>query len=316
MRRSRKKNKWKWPLIIILVIVIIIGSGALFAYNSLRNTAEEIYQPSTTQTTGNESAESKEEVREEDVDVRQGDAVSILLLGMDSGGGRTTGEMNTDVMMLVTINPETDEANMISIPRDTYSDYTGGKINAAYAIGGAAGSMNAVQMLLDVPVDNYALVDMSGIMNIIDAVGGVTVYNDNAFSQEGYDFPVGDVSLNSGEQALSYMRNRYDDPDGDYGRNARQREVLLGILNKFSGVSALTNAGTLLDTVSANVTTDLTWDEMVQLGLNYRVPSENVYSETLVGSAQNSPTAGYLNVLSADQIATTSAMLRDSLEIE
>lgn len=313
--KPRRRN-WVW--MVIITILLLIGGGVVWTYTTMRNTASEIYQPITDTAAAGENQSStvaKEKVRDEEVDIKKGDPISILLLGMDSGGGRATGEMNTDVMILLTINPKTKDANMISIPRDTYSEYTGSKINAAYAMGGAAGSMNAVQMLLDVPVDRYALVDMTGIVNIVDAVGGITVTNDLAFSQEGYDFPIGTVTLDSGVEALAYMRNRYDDPNGDYGRNDRQREVLVGILNKFKGTNIISNAQPLIETVSENIVTDFTWDEMIQLGLKYRIDSENIYSETLIGTADSS-TGAYLNILSEGQRAGTASKLRDHLGLE
>lgn len=278
-----------------------------------RDTANEIYQPARLET--NKTIVEKDAVREEKVKLKQGEAVAVLLLGIDSGGGRLTSEANTDVIILVTINPKTKDAYMISIPRDTYSEYTDSKINGAYAMGGAAGAMNAVQMLLDVPVDYYAVVNMSGFMNIIDAIGGVTIKNELSFSQGGYDFPIGTINLSSGGQALSYIRNRYNDPSGDYGRNDRQRKVLLGILDKFSGVSAITSTQPLLEAAANNVVTDLTWDDMVQLRLKYRISSKNVYSKTLIGT-EDMTTGVYLNILSEGQRADTSSELRKHLGLE
>ncbi|RPA57769.1 LytR family transcriptional regulator [Aerococcus agrisoli] len=296
----------------ILLLLLVIGGGvAAFSYYKLHSTAEAIYQPADAN-----GATPVEEVRETEVSISEKDPVSILLLGMDAGAGRTTGEQNTDVMILVTINPEDGTAKMVSIPRDTYVASLGGKINSAYATaGGPSGSINAVQNLLNVPVDYYALVNMTGMMNIIDAVGGVTVYNDFAFSQDGYTFAEGNINLATGDEALAYVRMRYNDPDGDFGRAARQREVLIGILDKYQDVQNVGSLLGLFETVQSNVTTDLTINDMTNLALNYRVDSANIESTTLVGSDDTS-SGIYYSVLSDAQIAEASSMLRSHLGLE
>ncbi|MFE0442281.1 LCP family protein [Aerococcus sp. NPDC058936] len=311
--RPRKKRRgllgcFGW----ILLAFLIIGGGILaYSYYRIDQTGDAIYQPADA-----DGADPVEEVRDEEVTVSDKEPISILLMGMDSGGTRTTGEQNTDVMILMTINPNTQTAKMVSIPRDTYISSIDFKINGAYAMaGGASGSINAVQNLLNVPVDYYALVNMTGMMNIIDAIGGVSLYNNFTFSQDEYTFPEGQITLETGAEALAYVRNRYDDPNGDYGRADRQRQVLLAILDKYSDVSNIGSLGSLFDTVQTNVVTDLTVSDMTQLALNYRVDSENVESTTLVGTGDMS-TGIYYNILSESQISETSAELREHLELD
>lgn len=311
--RPRKKRRgflgcFGW---VLLALLIIGGGVAAYSYYRINQTADAIYQPADA-----DGADPVEKVRDKEVTISDKEPVSILLMGMDSGGSRTTGEQNTDVMILVTINPNTKTAKMVSIPRDTYISDIDFKINGAYAMaGGPSGSINAVQNLLNVPVDYYALVNMTGMMNIIDAIGGVSLYNDFTFSQDEYTFPEGQITLETGAEALAYVRNRYDDPNGDYGRADRQRQVLLAILDKYADVSNIGSLGSLMETVQANVTTDLTVSEMTKLGLNYRVDSENVTSTTLVGTGDMS-TGIYYNILSEAQISETSAELRSHLELD
>lgn len=296
---------------IVLALLIIIGGAAAYGYYQFNQTADAIYQPADT-----EGAEPVEKVRDKDVTVSDKEPISILLMGMDSGGGRTTGEQNTDVMILVTINPNDQTAKMVSIPRDTYVESIDFKINGAYAMGGGpSGAINAVQSLLNVPVDYYALVNMTGLMNIIDAVGGVSVYSDFAFTQDNYSFDEGQIYLSTGEKALAYVRNRYDDPNGDFGRADRQRDVLIGILDKYTDVTNIGSLGSLFQNVQSNVTTDLTTSDMTQLALNYRVDSENIESTTLAGTGDSS-SGVYFSYLSDAQIAETSNDLRSHLELQ
>ena len=77
--------------------------------------------------------------------------------------------------------------------------------------------------------------NMAGIKELVDAVGGVEVNNDLKFEKDDFTFDIGKIHLN-GEQALSYTRMRYDDPNGDYGRQGRQRDVVAAVAkSSFSG---------------------------------------------------------------------------------
>lgn len=108
--RPRKKRRgllgcFGW----VLLAFLIIGGGILaYSYYRIDQTGDAIYQPADA-----DGAEPVEEVREKEVTVSDKEPISILLMGMDSGGTRTTGEQNTDVMILVTINPNTQTAKMV-----------------------------------------------------------------------------------------------------------------------------------------------------------------------------------------------------------
>ena len=140
-----------------------------------------------------------------------GEPVSILLLGVDTGALGRTEKGRTDSMVIVTVNPHTEQTTLVSIPRDTYAEIVGygtwDKINHAYNFGGTAMSINSVQSLLDIPVDFYVIVNMSGIKEVVDAVGGVDVDSPIAFNQNGYSFVVGTNHLD-GEAALAFSRMR------------------------------------------------------------------------------------------------------------
>lgn len=89
-------------------------------------------------------------------------------------------------------------------------------------------AMDTVQKYVDIPIDHYVSINMKGLKELVDAVGGIEVNNDLTFSQDGYDFTIGKITLN-GDQALSYSRMRYEDPNGDYGRQERQRKIVEGV---------------------------------------------------------------------------------------
>ena len=124
---------------------------------------------------------------------------------------------------------------MVSIPRDTMVTIPGvgtTKINAAYYWGGAAGTIDAVKSLTGVSIDHYAEINFEGLVDLVDAIGGVDVYVDSEIDD--YDaggwIPEGDQHLN-GEEALIFARSRMY-YDGDYTRQRHQRELILAIVKK------------------------------------------------------------------------------------
>lgn len=304
-RTYKTKKRRKWPWLLVLVLLLIVGAG-VWGYSRLNRTTDAIYQPV--------SDGEVENIRSEEANVSDEDPISFLLLGVDHNSERL--EENSDVMILVTVNPNTGKAKMVSIPRDTPIPGTESKMNSAYASNGISGAINAVQSLLNVPVDYYATVDMEGLIHIIDTIGGVTVENNFAFEQNGYQFPQGMVNIQSGDQALAFVRMRYDDPEGDFGRNRRQRALLLALLDKFSSPAIVTQVGPLFNTVENYVNTNLTASEMASLALNYRLDSSDVESLDLVGTTGTSSTGASMNYVSDQQIQEVSTSLRENLELE
>src|SRR6185437_16037908 len=143
------------------------------------------------------------------------------------------------------------------------------KLNHAYAFGGIQMSMDSVENLLDMPIDYVVEVNMEGFMTIVDEVGGVTVNNKFDFKQDSFHYPAGELTL-SGKEALSYARMRKGDPNGDFGRQDRQKQVIQGVLNKGNSLTSLLNYRGVFNALGDNVRTNMTFDEMVDVQKNYR----------------------------------------------
>lgn len=230
-------------------------------YKSLTDTAKEIHEP------------IKREIsdkRDEAVAFKDKEPFSVLVLGVDERAGDSG---RSDTMIVLTVNPDTNSSKMVSIPRDTYTEIIGkgsmDKINHAYAFGGIEMSMNTVENLLDIPIDYVVQVNMESFKDIVDAVGGITINNKLDFSVEDTHFPTGEISLN-GEEALGFVRMRYEDPRGDFGRQDRQKQVIQAVLREGASVSSLMNYQSIFDTIGNNVRTNMTFDEMVDVQANYR----------------------------------------------
>jgi len=252
------KKVWKWIGIIALILIIIAVIVVVKVYNDVKQTVDEIYTP---------ISQDKEnwisDKRNEAINVADNHPFSALILGVDE---RTGDVGRSDTMILLTVNPAEGTTKMLSIPRDTYTEIIGmgtmDKINHAYAFGGMEMSVLTVEELLDIPIDYVAKVNMEGFMEIVDFVGGITVQNSFAFSSGSETFAEGPISLN-GEQALSYVRMRYDDPSGDFGRQDRQKQVIQAVLKKGVSFNSVFNYQSALDILKNNVAMNITFDKKI-----------------------------------------------------
>ncbi|MCH4826798.1 LytR family transcriptional regulator [Planococcus halocryophilus] len=260
-RKDKKLKKKKWPWILGILGVIVIGLGIyLFTiYNSFTNTLDEIHEPI-------EREASDKRTIDQEVVLSDQDPFSVLLLGVDE---REDDRGRSDTMVVMTVNPADESTKMVSIPRDTYTEIVGrgttDKINHAYAFGGIEMSMATVENLLDIPIDYVLQVNMEGFEEIVDAVGGVEVNNTLAFDE----FKEGPIELD-GEEALGYVRMRKQDPEGDFGRQNRQKQVIQGIMKKGASVNSLLNYKDIFNALGNNVRTNMTFDEMMDVQSNYR----------------------------------------------
>lgn len=230
--------------------------------------------------------------------IQQTKPITILLMGVDTGSNerKETWEGNSDTMILVTVNPKTKQTTMTSLERDLLTEIDGSgqaKLNAAYAEGGADLAISTIQKVLDIDIDYYALINMQGLIDLVDAVGGIEVTNT-------FDFPIsiaknepefqatvepGKHKIN-GEQALVYSRMRYDDPDGDYGRQKRQREVIQKVVAKLLNMNSIGSYKKILSAVSSNVQTSIDLGDTATLTslMGYSDALKNIKSYQLAGS--------------------------------
>lgn len=210
---------------------------------------------------------------------------SILLLGVDTGDMGRSDRGRSDVMMLLTVNSATELITVTSIPRDSYvmiPGYYMDKINHAYAFGGPELSMQTVEQWFDIEVDNYIAVNMAGLKEIVDAVGGIDIVSPSSFTISGYDFVEGLETNLDGDKALAYVRERYTS-GGDYGRQARQRQVIQGLISKMASFDSILNFQAVFSTMSTNIETDLGFLNLVQLFTDYRQLASNIEFYQLSG---------------------------------
>jgi polyisoprenyl-teichoic acid--peptidoglycan teichoic acid transferase len=262
--------------IVLGLAVVGVGGYVYYLYDSAKDAVTEMHEKV-------ETDKPKPIITGEKEDLKP---ISIMLLGVDEREGDSG---RSDTMIIVTVDPKDNKMLMFSIPRDTRTEIVGkgmdDKINHAYAFGGTQMAMDTVENFLDTPIDYYVKVNMESFKDIVDAVGGVEVNNPRAFDYEGYAFPAGKQELD-GKEALAYSRMRYEDPKGDLGRNDRQRQVITSIIDKGARVSSITKFDNILDILSENVKTNMTFQEMKDIQKNYKSARHNIKSTEIKSSGK------------------------------
>lgn len=219
---------------------------------------------------------------------------NIYVAGGDAYGS-IDNVTNTDVNMIITVDPINRKVLLTSIPRDYYvnlpsfgSDAYDKLTHAGYY--GIEESVKAIENLLGIDINYYVKVNFSTIEGVINSIGGVDVYSDYSFKADVYPdyftFKKGMNHLN-GKQALSFARERHAFKDGDVQRVKNQQKVLTAIINKVtSSTTLVTNFSQILDSVGNSFSTNLETkniNRFVKMQLN-DMSSWNIESQNLVGT--------------------------------
>lgn len=193
---------------------------------------------------------------------------TLYISGIDASGGISV-KSRSDVNILATVNVETGQILLVSTPRDYYVplSVSGGSLDKLTHAGiyGIQASMDTVGMLYDTEIDYYFRVNFTGFKQIIDALGGITVYSEYAFSNyKGYSFVKGENFLN-GTEALVFARDRYHVPGGDRQRGRNQMAVIRAVIEKATSPALLTNFTAIMDGVADSFETSLPYEEIASL---------------------------------------------------
>lgn len=193
--------------------------------------------------------------------------INVLLVGLDSRHALENGG-NSDSLILVSLNKKTKKINMTSFFRDTWCHMNIGgkdryaKINSSYLHGGPDALIDTVEKNFKIDIDYYVAVDFSSFVEIINALGGITLevqeYEAEYINRTTkYTIESGPAVTLSGKEALVFARIRKSDADSDVSRTRRQRQVIEAFINSAKGAS-LTQLNEALDMLFAYVKTDLT----------------------------------------------------------
>lgn len=295
------------------------------AYSSLLEMSYENYQSNLKTIYSYKIKTSiKDEVKAHDSNV-----FNIYISGIDTYGSIST-VSRSDVNLILTVNMNTHKILMTETPRDAYVKIPDGgadqydKLTHA-GIYGVETSEKTLENLYGITIDYYARLNFDSFLKLIDALGGVTVYNSQAFTSlhGNYDFPVGNVTLDS-DKALGFVRERYSLEHGDYDRGNNQMKVIQAILNKMTSLKSVSNYSTIISNVQDSIQTDMKLDTVMKLvngqldsGKKFTITSQEVTGTGSTGELTSyaMPSSSlYMIKLDDASVAKASQAIKDVME--
>ncbi|RZM13080.1 LytR family transcriptional regulator [Lactobacillus delbrueckii] len=310
--KRKKRNKdmrifWS----VLAVILVAIGGFALYEYNTVKNAADTAYRSGGL---GDAENGSKNSV------ISNSKPIAILLMGTDTGALGRTYKGRTDSIMVAVLNPKTKKTTLVSFERDQqvnlpdYPENSPSKLNAAYAYGNAKELAKVLKKYYNIPINAYVLINMGGLKTIVNKVGGVDIAPILSFSYEGYTFTKGKTTHMDGAKALAYSRMRYDDPEGDYGRQKRQRQVLSALLKKAESATTLLNSS-FISSLSKQVQTDLTFSDMTSMAKSYLAATKDLKTDYTHGTGYMQDGVSYQKI-SVSERQRISDLIRKTLGLK
>lgn len=251
------------------------------------------------------------------VDVNR-DPYNIYISGIDTYGPIAT-KSRSDVNMIATINPQTHEILLTSIPRDYYVAQTcqGNQYDKLTHTGifGVDCTVESIENFLGISINYYGRVNFSSLENIVDAIGGIDVYNEIGFYSgvDGELIPAGYLHM-YGSTALKFARERHAYADGDRQRGRNQMIVLEAILDQAMSPAIITGYSGIMDAMSENFQTNMTKAEMTSIirrqideGGDWTITQQSVNG---AGSTEWCPANGTYSYVMIPDDATVSAAIQ------
>lgn len=271
-----------------------------------------------------------EEIKKEEAPKPVADeAFNVYFSGIDTYGS-VSAVSRSDVNVILTINPKTHKILMTTTPRDAYVQIPDGGNNGwdkltHAGIYGVEASMHTLENLYDTKIPYYARLNFSSFLKVIDAIGGIDVYNDQDFvSLHGkFHFPVGEIHMDS-QMALGFVRERYSLRGGDHDRGKNHEKVLTAIIKKMTQPANLANFPNILSSLEDTVQTNMPIETIMNLvnaqldsGKPYEISSVALTGHGSTGKLPSYAMPGYkLYMMEVDQdsLNTIKAQIKDVLD--
>ena len=218
------------------------------------------------------------------------DKATVMIMGVDE---RADDVGRSDTLMIATLDPDKNQAALLSVPRDTRVKIKGhgfDKINAAYAYGGRKLTQETIESLLNTHIDHYIKINVHGFTKIIDALGGIDIdvekrmYYEDPWDDDGglyIDLQPGMQHMD-GKTAITYVR--YRDEEGDIGRIKRQQNFMKAVMDKLVSPTIIPKLPAIVSAVSDSVETDMSVSEILSfLGTLQDAKDNGLKSEMLPG---------------------------------
>ena len=274
MGNGDKKNKSSYVKYILILAVVFILSGMVGAFFA------------------NALVDNKPDYNEDDKKgmLVANDKATVMIMGVDE---RADDVGRSDTLMIATLDPDKNQAALLSVPRDTRVKIKGhgfDKINAAYAYGGRKLTQETIESLLNTHIDHYIKINVHGFTKIIDALGGIDIdvekrmYYEDPWDDDGglyIDLQPGMQHMD-GKTAITYVR--YRDEEGDIGRIKRQQNFMKAVMDKLVSPTIIPKLPAIVSAVSDSVETDMSVSEILSfLGTLQDAKDNGLKSEMLPG---------------------------------
>lgn len=285
-KNKNKKQKAKAILLIVEFFILLVLAVVLYGVSKLNR----IDRPDNGTM---DKVEINADIEQEVLEVTEGFR-TIALFGLDNRSNGNLSSGNSDVIIIATIDNETQEVKMCSVYRDTYLDTGGGKFrkcNAAFAKGGPQAAITMLNKNLDLNISDYVTVDFNAVVECIDLLGGVelTITDEEAHYMIGYVKELNELTGNTSEvpeaggtyvldgvQATAYARIRYT-AGNDYKRAERQRTVIAKMVKKVQQ-SDLKTLNSMIDVMFDDIETSFSNKDLIAL-------AAKIFDYELSGSA-------------------------------
>ena len=323
-RNKRPKKKRRYPIWarvltgILLFLILLTGGGFIYYQINFSAAVNGITGHKVNYSAGEENPNQGRTG-----DILSGPRINILLLGSDtdqkfgtSAGGATVYLAQTDI--IITIDPTTKAVGMLSIPRDFWINIPGygmGKLDEAFEHGYGIGqggfdgavdlSRKTIEEDFGIPINYYAWVGLDGFVKVIDTVGGVDVDVTHPITDDTYPDDVGNNTSDiyaykrlyispgpqhlSGPEALEYVRSRHADLVGDFGRSARQQQVLNSLKVKLSNASIIGELPQLANDLNGFVKTDMQLPDILKVANFARTIDTNKINRVILEPPYSQP---------------------------
>ncbi len=281
-KRKKKKRKvpiWARVVIGFLTVLLILGAGGFWYYQvNFASAVGSIVGQQVQRAKGEENPNANLSNG-----ILTGPRVNILLLGSDTDE-KFQGQYIAQTDIVVTIDPSTGAVGMLSIPRDFYINVPGyglHKLDEAYGLGGVALSRQTIEQDFGIPINYYAWVGLDGFIKVINEVGGVDVNVLHPIVDDEYPDDVGNMANDpyafkrlylppgpqhlDGTTALEYVRSRHADLVGDFGRSARQQQVLSALKTKLDNPDIFGKLSSIANDLKGYLKTDMQLPDVLKL---------------------------------------------------
>jgi len=315
-QKNSRKKKRRFPIwarvavAILALLIIVISTGVIYYQINFAGAVNGITNKSVSRISGEDNPNANRDPN----NILSGGRLNILLLGSDTDQ-KFAGVYLAQTDIVVTIDPATNSVAMLSIPRDTWlhaaqsngADNGMMKLDQTYGRGGIANTRATIEQDFGIPINYYAWVGLNGFIKVINTVGGIDVDVLHPITDDNYPDDVGNTDVYAykrldlapgpqhldGPTALEYVRSRHADLVGDFGRSARQQQILSQLKTKLQNPDIVGQLPALANDLNGYVTTDMALPQVFQLMNFARTINQSAIKQVILDGSYSRTVSSY-----------------------